>query len=146
MTARQRSWFVFIRRFTHAFRQLLLSVGFFTGPTRAVIQVLNGTGTQNFAGPAGQILNQAGYAGTLPRTPTAGPRRPPPSSRDPRMEEPRDIAISSVFQRSPESGLRTPTLLWSCDEPLILTEPPGPCGVRAFVPTTGVPSRGPRPA
>ena len=24
--------------------------------------------------------------------------------------------------------METPTLLWSCDEPLILTEPPGPCG------------------
>ena len=30
----------------------------------AVIQVLNGTGTQGFAGQQAQILNQAGYAGT----------------------------------------------------------------------------------
>ena len=65
----------------------------------------------------------------------AGPRRPPPSStRIPAWREPRRTSLPSLvfptFARRVAS--ETPTLSLSCDEPLILTEPPGPCGAGRF--------------
>ena len=80
----------------------------------AVIQVLNGTGTQGYAGQQAQILNQAGYAGTSAANADGWTTQTSTVFyEDPRMEgTAKDIAsklgISSVRQ---ESGLGDPDIV-----------------------------------
>ena len=80
----------------------------------AVIQVLNGTGTQGFAGQQAQILNQAGYAGTSAANADGWTTQTSTVFyEDPRMEgTAKDIAaklgISNVRQ---ESGLGDPDIV-----------------------------------
>ena len=80
----------------------------------AVIQVLNGTGTQGFAGQQAQILNQAGYAGTSAANADGwATQTSTVFYEDPRMEgTAKDIAaklgISNVRQ---ESGLGDPDIV-----------------------------------
>ena len=88
-------------------RRRSLSVG-------AVIQVLNGTGTQGFAGQQAQILNQAGYAGTSAANADGwATQTSTVFYEDPRMEgTAKDVAaklgISNVRQ---ESGLGDPDIV-----------------------------------
>ena len=80
----------------------------------AVIQVLNGTGTQGYAGQQAQILNQAGYAGTSAANADGWTTQASTVFyEDPRMEgTAKDIAsklgISNVRQ---ESGLGDPGIV-----------------------------------
>ena len=80
----------------------------------AVIQVLNGTGTQGFAGQQAQILNQAGYAGTSAANADGwATQTSTVFYEDPRMEgTAKDVAsklgISNVRQ---ESGLGDPDIV-----------------------------------
>ena len=80
----------------------------------AVIQVLNGTGTQGFAGQQAQILNQAGYAGTSAANADGwATQTSTVFYEDPRMEgTAKDVAaklgISNVRQ---ESGLGDPDII-----------------------------------
>ena len=80
----------------------------------AVIQVLNGTGTQGFAGQQAQILNQAGYAGTSAANADGwATQTSTVFYEDPRMEgTANDVAaklgISNVRQ---ESGLGDPDIV-----------------------------------
>ena len=80
----------------------------------AVIQVLNGTGTQGFAGQQAQILNQAGYAGTSAANADGwSTQTSTVFYEDPRMEgTAKDVAaklgISNVRQ---ESGLGDPDIV-----------------------------------
>ena len=80
----------------------------------AVIQVLNGTGTQGFAGQQAQILNQAGYAGTSAANADGWTTQTSTVFyEDPRMEgTAKDVAaklgISNVRQ---ESGLGDPDII-----------------------------------
>ena len=70
-----------------------------------------------------------------PRTLTGGPPRPPPSSTKTHAWKgpPRTSRPSSVFPTfARRVALETPTSSLFCDEPLILTEPPGPCGAGRF--------------
>ena len=80
----------------------------------AVIQVLNGTGTQGYAGQQAQILNQAGYAGTSAANADGWTTQTSTVFyEDPRMEgTAKDVAsklgISNVRQ---ESGLGDPDIV-----------------------------------
>ena len=80
----------------------------------AVIQVLNGTGTQGFAGQQAAILNQAGYAGTSAANADGwATQTSTVFYEDPRMEvTARDVAstlgIANVRQ---ESGLGDPDIV-----------------------------------
>ena len=80
----------------------------------AVIQVLNGTGTQGYASQQAQILNQAGYAGTSAANADGwATQTSTVFYEDPRMEgTAKDVAaklgISNVRQ---ESGLGDPDII-----------------------------------
>lgn len=80
----------------------------------AVIQVLNGTGTQGYASQQAQILNQAGYAGTSAANADGWATQiSTVFYEDPRMEgTAKDVAaklgISNVSQ---ESGLGDPDIV-----------------------------------
>ena len=80
----------------------------------AVIQVLNGTGTQGYAGQQAQILNQAGYAGTSAANADGWTTQTSTVFyEDPRMEgtakdSASKLGISSVRQ---ESGLGDPDIV-----------------------------------
>lgn len=80
----------------------------------AAIQVLNGTGTQGYAGQQAQILNQAGYAGTSAANADGwATQTSTVFYEDPRMEgTAKDVAatlgISNVRQ---ESGLGNPDIV-----------------------------------